>query len=229
MRYRQLACFVVSMIAIVFGGTVHAAIISQYTFTDAVGSPGVLNRAATTVADDVTAGNITNAPGGAVTLVRTTSQGYPAEPVLSAARNVDGPHQVFFTFDVDANAGFHLDLSSLTFDVSRGGGSTPRTYDIRTSADNFMTSLTGVVPILTTRTPPLSVFTPVTVPLSGPQFQNLSSPLTFQFRFFTPGVSQNIDFDNITVNGTVVPEPGILALLAVVAGGWMFRRRRGEV
>ena len=233
MRNRQLACFVVSMIAIVFGGTVHAAIISQYSFTDVVA--GQLNRAATNVAANVTAGDITDAPlvagNPAVSLTRGNSQGYPSEPFLAAARLVDGPEQVFFTFDVAADAGYQLDLSSLDFNVARGGGSTPRTYDIRTSLDGFATSLTGVVPVLTQR--PVqggTGYTAVSVDLSAAQFQGLTSPLTFQFRFFTPGVSQNIDFDDITLNGevAVIPEPSSLALLAL-AGGWLFRRRQREV
>ena len=74
-----------------------------------------------------------------------------------------------------------------------------RDYDIRSSLDGFATSLTGIVPIPTVR----PTFTPVSVDLSGAPFQNLTSPLTFQFRFFTPGFSQNVDFDDITLNGTV--------------------------
>ena len=41
------------------------------------------------------------------------------------------------------------------------------------------------------------------IDLSGSPFQNLTAPINFQFRFFTPGVAQNIDFDDITVSGSV--------------------------
>ena len=104
-----------------------------------------------------------------------------------------------------------------------------RDYDIRSSLDGFATSLTGIVAIPTVR----PTFTPVSVNLSGAQFQNLSSPLTFQFRFFTPTVSQNVDFDDITLNGTVaattvVPESSTLPVLAII-GGWMIRRRQRKV
>ena len=189
---------------------------------------------ATTVATDVTAGNITDSPtvNGNPTsvLVRTTGVGYATEPVLSAARanfnESSVRDNVYFTFSVAANAGNELDLSSLTFNVARGGAATPRDYDIRTSLDGFATSLTGIVAINTAR----PTFTAVSVDLSAAQFQNLTSPMTFQFRFFTAGVSQNVDFDDITLNGAVVavPEPNTLAVLAI-AGGWMFRRRRREV
>ena len=223
----HLARLLFLMGSIVFASAARGAIISQYSFTGTT-----LNRSATTVASDVTAGNITDAPtvnnNPTVVLTRTTGVGYATEPVLSAARanfnESSVRDNVYFTFSVAANAGNELDLSSLTFNVARGGASTPRDYDIRTSLDSFATSLTGIVAINTAR----PAFTPVSIDLSGAQFQHLTSPLTFQFRFFTAGVSQNVDFDDITINGTVAPEPNTLALLAI-AGSWMFRRRQREV
>lgn len=205
------------------GEAAHAGIISQYSFTGAT-----LNRDATTVASNVTAGAITDAPkvnnNATVVLARTTGVDYPTEPVLSVARanfnESSVPENVFFTFSVAPTSGYELDLSSLTFNAARGGGATPRTYDIRTSLDGFATSLTGVVELLTAR----PTFTPVSVDLSGTQFQNLTLPLTFQVRIFTPTVLQNIDFDDITINGDVaaaVPEPTAISLFAL-AGCWLF-------
>jgi hypothetical protein len=106
--------------------------------------------------------------------------------------------------------------------VARGGAATPRDYAIRSSIDGFATSLTGIVAILTER----PTFTPVSVDLSGAAFTDLVSPITFQVRFFTPGVSQNVDFDDIVLNGAVaaVPEPNGLATLVI--GAFMLRRRR---
>lgn len=224
---RHLARLLFLMGSIVFASAARGAIISQYSFTGAT-----LNRSATTVASDVTAGNITDAPtvnnNPTVVLTRTTGVGYATEPVLSAARanfnESSVRDNVYFTFSVAANAGNELDLSSLTFNVARGGASTPRDYDIRTSLDAFATSLTGIVAIDTAR----PTFAPASIDLSGAQFQHLTSPLTFQFRFFTPGVSQNVDFDDITLNGTVVPEPNGLAMVVLTAG-WMFRRRQRDV
>ena len=161
-----------------------------------------------------------------VVLTRTTGVSYATEPVLSAARanfnESSVRDNVYFTFSASPDSGYKLDLSSLAFNVARGGASTPRDYDIRTSLDTFATSLTGIVAINTAR----PAFTPVSVNLSGGQFQGLTSPITFQVRFFTAGISQNVDFDDITLNGEVVavPEPNTLAMLALI-GGWMFRRR----
>jgi hypothetical protein len=227
---RHLRCLLFLMGSIVFASAARGAIISQYSFTGST-----LNRSATTVASDVTAGNITDAPtvnnNPTVVLARTTGVGYGTEPVLSAARanfNESSVRaNVYFTFTVSPNAGNELDLSSLTFNVAQGGGTaSTRDYEVRTSLDGFVSSLTGIVLLPTVR----PTFTPVLVNLSAAQFQDLTSPLTFQVRFFTPTVSQNVDFDDITINGAVVavPEPTTLILLAI-AGGWIFRRRQREV
>jgi hypothetical protein len=226
---RRLALFVCSTAAIVFGGVARGDIVAQYAFTGAT-----LNRTATTVAPNATAGNIADAPtvnnNPTVVLSRTTGVGYATQPVLSAARANFNESMVranvFFSFNVSANSGNVLNLSNLTFNVAQGGGSLQtRDYDIRSSLDGFATSLTGITLIPTFR----PTFTPVSIDLSGASFQNLSSPLTFQFRFFTSGVSQNVDFDDITLNGTVastaVPESCTLPVLAI-AGAWMIRRRK---
>jgi hypothetical protein len=229
MKSRQLVCLAVSMAAIFFGGTARGSIISQYAFTGAT-----LNRSATTVDPNATVGNITDAPtvnnNPTVVLVRTTSVGYGAtEPVLSAARanfNESSTRaNVYFTFAVTPNSGYELDLSNLTFNVAQGGGTAlTRDYDIRSSLDSFATSLTGGITLIPTVRP---TFTPVSIDLSSAPFQHLTSPLTFQFRFFTPGVSQNIDFDDITLNGSVVavPEPSSIVCMLTVLGAWMIRRR----
>ena len=66
----------------------------------------------------MTAGNITDAPtvnnNPTVVLTRATGIGYATQPVLAAARanfnESSVTANVFFTFDVAANAGLHLDL-----------------------------------------------------------------------------------------------------------------------
>jgi hypothetical protein len=222
MKSCHLCCFVVSIVVLTFNGLARGSIISQYSFTGNTLS-------ATTVDPNATAGSITgspnvnNQPTSVLTFV--TGVGYATEPSLGAQRantNEAGTRSnVFFTFTVAPNAGYDLNLSSLTFNVARGGASTVRDYDVRSSLDGFATSLTGVVPINTAR----PVFTPVSIDLSAPQFQLLVSPLTFQVRYFTPTVSQNVDFDDITLNGVVVPEPSSAALALATIGTWMIRRR----
>lgn len=226
-RNRWLPCAVFGLVALFVTDTVRAGIVSQYAFDGAT-----LNRSATTVAANVVAGDITDAPkvnnNSTISLVRTTSVGYSTDPVLSAARanfnESSVRDNVYFTFTVSPNSGNVLNLSNLTFNVAQGGGvAGTRDYDIRTSLDGFSTSLTGIVPIPSVR----PTFTGTSVDLSGSQFQTLASPITFQFRIFTPTVSQNIDFDNITLNGAVsaVPEPAPVALLGIAAS-WILLRQQ---
>jgi hypothetical protein len=226
----RFACFAVFMTVIAFGGAAQAAIISQYSFADVVA--GQLNRAATTVHPDATAGDITNAPlvngNPTVVLSRLNGVAYATQPSLAATRaafnEANDIANVYFTFEVSPNSGLRMNLDDLTFNVARGGAAVPRTYDVRSSVDGFAASLVGgPVQILTVR----PNFTPVSIDLSGAAFQDLASPVTFRIHYMgQPGqFGQAIDFDDITLNGELVPEPGALTLLAV-AGGWMFRRRR---
>ncbi len=199
-----------------------AAVINQYTFTGN-------SLAASNVNANVTASNIAGSPtvnGQPTSVIGTTvSVGYANEPSLIAARanaNESGTRaNVYFTFTVTANAGNVLNLDTLTFNVAQGGGTAnTRDYDVRTSVDNFAASLTDVTPIPSVR----PTLTPVSVDLSGPAFQGLNT-ITFQVRFFTPGVSQNIDFDDIALNGTVVPEPAGAAGMMVIGSAALLRRR----
>lgn len=214
MSSRQLAWIVFPLAVIFLSGAARGEIVAQYSFTDV--EAGTLNRNATTVAANVTAGSITDAPivftHPMVTLTRATGIGYDTQPVLAAARapwnESNIRDNVYFTLTVAPESGYELDLSDLAFNVAQGGGTAgTRDYEIRTSLDDFASSFTGIVPIPTVR----PVFTPVSVDLSAATFQNLTSPITFQFRFYTPGFSQNIDFDDITLNGAVAAVSPVLS------------------
>jgi len=76
---------------------------------------------------------------------------------------------VFFNFTLTPNN--TMSLSDLQFDAERGGGGTPRGYDIRSSVDNFASDL-ATADLLTAR----PTYTHVTVDLTGAAFQNLSAP-----------------------------------------------------
>jgi hypothetical protein len=68
----------------------------------------------------------------------------------------------------------------------------------------------------------------IPVDLSAPAYNNLTS-LTMRIYVYTPTVSQNIDLDNVTFNGTVfAPEPSSLAGGLVLAAGTLIRRRHGR-
>jgi hypothetical protein len=128
----------------------------------------------------------------------------------------------YYQFTLSAAAGFELDLSSLTFDVARGGGGTPRGYAVRSSADGFATNL-STADVLTVR----PTYTPISIDLTGAAFQNLPS-LTFRVYSYSPAAGSSVDYDNIVVNGnlSVVPEPTASAVLLLGAAAGLGAKRR---
>ena len=50
-------------------------------------------------------------------------------------------NSAYFSFVVTPNAGSLMDFSALTFDAARGGAGTPRGYEVRSSVDNFASTL----------------------------------------------------------------------------------------
>ena len=105
----------------------------------------------------------------------------------------------WFQFTVGANAGYIMDLSSLTFDAARGGSSTPRGWVLRSSIDAFAANIaTATIP---TTQPTL---TPFSVSLSAPSYQSLVAPVTFRIYGYAPATTGAGNFfDNLTLNGTV--------------------------
>jgi hypothetical protein len=116
----------------------------------------------------------------------------------------------YFEFTVTPDSGFALNLDSLSFLVTRGGGATPRGFELRGSQDNFTATLAGQD--LTTARP---TFTPITATLPG-SYTGVEGPVTFHFYVYAPAAGNSVDWDNITLNGAVVaiPEPGTNALIA---------------
>lgn len=137
----------------------------------------------------------------------------------------------YITFQITANAGFDLTLSSITFQVAAATtSSSDRAFYLvaETNPANFSATSTvlstdrtaagsGTIPYqaaTSTNTVPQSY----TVDLSS--LAGLAAGETIYFRIYlqTPTASQGIAFDDIVVNGTVsasaVPEPSTYALLA---------------
>ncbi|MDD5277592.1 MAG: PEP-CTERM sorting domain-containing protein [Methylovulum sp.] len=116
----------------------------------------------------------------------------------------------FFNITVTANGGNHLNLGSLQFEVGKGGSSDPRGYFVRSSVDGFAGDLfSTLLSSGTYQAPSLQ-----TIDLSSlPTFQNLSS-IDFRFYIFTPDASINsIDFRNLELSSSNIPEPSALWLM----------------
>ncbi len=207
----------------------HGAVLSQYTFGATNASP---TFAATTVDGGFTASNVTAttnagpAPGTVFSFqVNTGNYPNPALQVNTQNGNTTAALAVtngaFFTFTLTPNAGTpSYDLTSLTFDAARGGAGTPRGYVVRSSRDSFGSDLAAAdVP---TARPTL---TPVTVPLTGAAFTGLTTATTFRIYTYAPSEGTSVEYDNITINGTVIPEPST-ALLGALGALCLLRRKR---
>ena len=167
---------------------------------------------------------ISSAPAGATIppnapFLRLDPQGSSTSAAAAIAGNK------YFEFTLTPEAGYQFTLDSIAFDVTRGGGSTPRGYVLRSSVDNFTADLAGGD--LTTARP---TYTPVSVTL-GSTYADLTTPVTFRFYNYAPAAGNSIDYDNISLSGTItaVPEPGTLALGALGAFALMAastKRRR---
>lgn len=208
-----------------------AAVIVQFTFPIAHGA-GVETGSgfdATTLASNVTATPVADTSGNIIIGTENPTPNYSTEPVLrvnpngnsvSAAQAV--ANSKYFSFTITPDAGYELDLASLTFKAARGGTSTPRGWVVRTSADAFASDL-AASDVATVR----PTWTDYTVSLTGTQFQDVTAPLTFRFYVYSPAAGSTIEFDNITVNGEVVaviPEPA--AGIMIIAGMALLINRR---
>lgn len=140
-----------------------------------------------------------------------------ANPAAAVANNQ------YFQFSLGPDAGFEMDLQGLSFNAARGGASTPRGWVLRSSLDGFGSDIATAE--VATANPTLSSFG---VDLSGPQYQDLQSALTFRLYGFAPSTGVGMFYDNLMVAGVVsaVPEPSTWLLMALgLAGFWLQRRR----
>jgi len=154
---------------------------------------------------------------------------YATQPVLRV--NPDGnansaaaavTNGVFFSFSLEPEAGYVLNLTSLEFKAARGGASVPRGWVVRSSLDAYAADI-GTADIPSQR----PNWTNYSLDLSGALYQNISGPVTFRFYVYSPAAGSTIEFDDITLNGTAVPEPAAWTLLAtglLVVG--LLRKRR---
>ena len=121
-----------------------------------------------------------------------------ASPTLGAAIT----NNAYFTFTLTAGAGTtDIDLSSITFNAARGGGSAPRGYALYvTPPGGAEVPVQAATDLATVR----SVWSPQNINLSGiSSLQNLSAGqvVTFKIYAYSPATGSAIDFDDIIVNG----------------------------
>ena len=139
----------------------------------------------------------------------------------------------YFGFDVAPVVGTPLSLSNLTF-LSASTASTEFAFTgnifVRSSVDGFTTDLAEFSKASTSGTS-AGNYVSRSVDLTGSQFQNLTTPVTFRLYFWDDSsVSTSVNtgvvhrIDDIIVNS--VPEPASIGLLGLGALSMLVRRRR---
>ncbi len=244
-KYEVSALILGSLVGGAFASDVQAAVLATYEFTgQTTGQKTAIpatSSGSNVTASDVTRNNVIMDVGNDAAwtsrpyLGASTGSDTAGAPFANAAAAVSA--NSYFTFTLTADSGYELDLSSLAFVVTKGGGST-RGFAMQTSATGFSTdgstninTSTGDVSagfsqtVTTQRGTP--AFTNVNLSLTGAAYQDLDS-ITFRFFTFAASNFQTVEYDNFTVNGTVslVPEPASLGLAGVVVIGAFGRRRR---
>lgn len=209
-----------------------AAPIAVWTFPSLQGTPppGAPYNP-TTVDPGLDAGHPMGVTANNLSIVEISNPtpNYASQPVLrvtpSAATTqaTAVSNNSYFQFSISAAAGNVINLDELVFDAARGGSGT-RGFVLRSSVDGFTGDILAAD--VATQRP---TFTNFIVPLTGASFDGLNA-VTFRLYIYTGGTGASLEFDNISINGAVVPvpEPAAVALFGVVlpAGLVMLARRR---
>jgi hypothetical protein len=205
-----------------------AQMMVQYTFANTTATD-------TTAAPTFTAPNVTanSTVSGANVVQDYSLPDYGHQVLRAAITNTATPDEAtavnggsYWGFTVTPNTGFQMNFTSFTFNAARGGAATPRTWYLYSSVAGFNPGNAIAFADVPTVRPQL---TPFTVDMSGAPFQGLTAPLEFRMYLSTPATGQSLEFDTVTVNGTViaVPEPACALAFAACAGAaWAIRRRR---
>ncbi len=209
---------------------VHGAVIASYNFSTSLSAASSVDPNAS--ASSLTLGTSVNTP-------ISSNDFYVSKPVITLSRKDDTAAQAYFQATITANPGFELNMDSFTFDGAKGGAASPRTYEVHSSVAGLLNDASTAPTSTSLNSGSLSAtrgnagatdtLPTITTDLSAASYDHLSS-LTMRVYFFTPTVSQNIDIDNVTFNGSVVattvPEPATLSAGLVLAIGTLAGRRR---
>jgi hypothetical protein len=233
-----LSAIALTSIAVFFSASLEADILVQYDM-ELNGSRHV----ASTVFADTTASNLTgnnlNTPNS-FTLASVDA----ADDYIAWSRNAGSAQttavgviadNTYFSFTLSPDAGKSISIDSVSFDAAAGtAGPSDRQFYLFADksgylSGNVLSSASTVIgsPLLPYNTTTFDQNFSVT--LSGNSaFQNITDSVTFRIYIATPTTGQNVGFDEITVNGSVIPEPGTYALLGGLCAltAVVIRRRR---
>jgi len=172
-------------------------------------------------------GNWNSSVAGVNTGSGTPAPAYAWKPPGTTTKAATIASNVYWSFDIDPDTGYAMDLESITFDLSVANGARPMSYVLRSSLDSFASDIAG------TEVVDLGAqgFTLTTLNLPSASFDNLTDAVEFRlYTWSTAGSGSSgsaWQFDNITLNGTVfIPEPTSAAMLLGACSLLLLRRRR---
>ncbi len=206
--------------------TTEAAGVAASNLTDGgTGTFGGLDRTIGSDSSNLTSSTGVTVQGSAVFANGTSSgavarKGYPtsfSSPVTASTR--------YIQFTLAPESGTTISLSSITLDAAKGGTSSTRSFRLGYSTDGFTTA-TDLGGADFGSTPGAWAFGNFSFDVSAiTALQTTSNTVTFRLFGKVPGDNTQIGYDNITINGSVVPEPASLALLGLGGLGLIGRRR----
>lgn len=191
------------------------AILLAYNFT--------ANNDPSTVAAGLTGSTIL---GNNLTSFTNGGAGYASDPVIASAPITGATsaalavtNSSYWYVSITPSAGNSISLTSLTFDIARGGASTPRGYDVRSNktGTGYDTSI-GTANTTAQRT----TFQNISINLTGSEYQNVTDTITFRVYVYSPSTVNTVDFDNVVINGSTA------ASGTVEQEGFLFRNDDGS-
>ena len=214
-----------------------AAVLANYTFNDSsttVANPNSSDTDGLTSASTFTANN--GGPvGGGAGISSSTDMAFFRSDGLTTTTGDAVTNGDYFQFTISPIGGASMTLTSVTLDFggsnSGTGGASFTTFGvIRSNAEavDYTTDLGSFSKTITADSTD-NQLTGQTVNLSGSDFLNLTTPVTFRIYVYSSAntVSNQIArLDNVVLNGTSVPEAtsAMLAVVGLAAAG--LRRRR---
>jgi hypothetical protein len=226
-------------LACLLAGThVQAAVLGKYVF--GADNPGSTSPAAAFEATSVIAGSTfgdINLTGSAITAGNfftssTIAGGQPSRILSTQTAGTTVADSItnnsYFQFTVTPGAGQTIDFSSISLDVAKGGGSA-RGFSIASSADSYATLFSSLAGHPTAYdaaagiAPQEDIYTNYAFDLSS--LSDITTATTFRVYSWSGAATNTIYYDNITLNGSAVPEPASAALGAIGLLTLLRRRR----
>jgi len=183
-----------------------------------------------TVALHLTAGNLTDNIDGSGTnaaFSSTTNAFFARSNVTASAFTTSS----YVSFTLSADPTYSINFSNITFKLAASSDATGNytmNEAIRSSVDSYASDIQST----SITVPPNSnnstiTFNSYNASLAASQYQNVSS-IEFRFYFWDDSAASGdiVRFDELTVIGTVVPEPSTWALLGFGAALLLFFRLR---